>query len=179
MSLRILRLFKRFRNSQSGAVAALEFCLGIPAFLWLFMASFESAMLMTRFVMMERSVDLAMRELRLGHLPGITHDGLKDEICRNTVIYPNCKTELMLELRPVSKTTWEPLGNAATCVDRGAAIQPVTEFNPGAPNEMMLVRACAVFDPIFPGAAIGMRLPKDSSGGYRLIASSAFVNEPN
>ena len=42
----------------------------------------------------------------------------------------------------------------------------------------MLVRACAVFDPYFPTSAWGLQLPLDASGGYQLVAMSAFVNEP-
>ena len=43
----------------------------------------------------------------------------------------------------------------------------------------MLVRACAIFDPIFPITGMGLNLPLDASGAYQLAASSAFVNEPD
>jgi hypothetical protein len=45
---------------------------------------------------------------------------------------------------------------------------------------MMLIRACTVFDPIFPGTGIGQQLPRDASGeGYLIVSRSAFVNEPS
>ncbi len=42
----------------------------------------------------------------------------------------------------------------------------------------MLIRACAKFDPIVPTTGLGFRLPKDNTGAYALISSTAFVNEP-
>jgi hypothetical protein len=31
---------------------------------------------------------------------------------------------------------------------------------------------------MFPATGLGVHLPRDASGGYALIATSAFVNEP-
>ena len=62
-----------------------------------------------------------------------------------------------------------------------AEIDPLLDpegFHPGQRNKLMMVRACAVFDPWFPGVGLGAQLPKDASGGYRLMATSGFVNEP-
>jgi len=42
----------------------------------------------------------------------------------------------------------------------------------------MLMRLCAVVDPAFPGIGVGRSMPKDASGGYQIIATTAFVNEP-
>lgn len=168
---------RRFRREDG--VASIEFVLILPAFLMVFMSSFESGLLMTRFILLERAVDMTVRDLRLGTFVAPTHALIKQEICDKTVLFENCNSIMMLELRPVSQTTWEPLGTDVTCVDRAANVQPVTQFSTGIDNEMMLVRACAVFDPIFPGAGIGLRLPKDATGAYSLVASSAFVNEPS
>jgi hypothetical protein len=44
---------------------------------------------------------------------------------------------------------------------------------------MMIVRACYVVDPLMPDFGLGARFQKDETGGVRLVASSAFVNEPN
>jgi hypothetical protein len=43
---------------------------------------------------------------------------------------------------------------------------------------MMLIRACAKFDPLFPTSGLGFQLPRDNTGAYALIAATAFVNEP-
>ena len=60
----------------------------------------------------------------------------------------------------------------------GEDVQPVLEFTSGMDHDVMLVRACAVFDPMFPTTGLGLRLPKDETGAYSLVASSAFVVEP-
>ena len=85
---------------------------------------------------------------------------------------------VLLELRPISKDTWTPLEGNTTCVDRTEVVQPVLDFIPGLQNEMMLVRVCAVLDPFFPGAGLAARMQLDASGGYALVAMSAYVNEP-
>ena len=63
-------------------------------------------------------------------------------------------------------------------MDRDEPIQPAVTFNPGAANELMLVRVCIVQDALFPGIGIGEQLVMDSSGGYPITAVSSFVNEP-
>lgn len=179
------RAFLRFRATETGAVAV-EFVMMVPIFMMIFMGSFESGMAMVRFVMLERSLDMTVRDLRLGNIEfpenasaQEEHDIVKGIICDRTVLFPNCDTTMMLELQPVSTLTWAPLNATVECVDRSADINEVDQFSPGTGDEMMLVRACTTFDPIFPGAGIGLALPKvGEDGGYGIVAISAFVNEP-
>jgi hypothetical protein len=84
-----------------------------------------------------------------------------------------------VELVPVDTTSWNLPSPNATCVNRGATIQPVTTVTQGTGDEMMIIRACAIVDPLFPGTGLGLDLPKDASGGFALVATSAFVNEPS
>ena len=172
-----MRLAVRRMTGEEEGTATIEFVMFFPVFLTVFMSAFESGLLMTRQVMLERAIDVSVRELRLGWKP--THDELKARICDVASVFPDCLDVVMLELRPVDTTTWSPLNTNITCVERDAAIQPVTTFVQGAQNEMMLVRACAVFDPVFPLTGLGLNLAVDASGGYQLAASSAFVNEPD
>jgi len=170
------RLLRRWRREDGNAT--IEFVLLFPAFMTLFLVVFETGLLLTRGVMLDRGVDVAMRELRLGTLDPMTHDGLRDKICEHSVIIPDCTDSVLLELRPISTTTWEPLTHSATCIDRTEDVQPVLEFEPGASNEMMLVRVCAVFDPFFPTTGLAASIKLDESGAYALVATSAYVNEP-
>ena len=44
----------------------------------------------------------------------------------------------------------------------------------------MVVRACLVVDALFPTAFMGVNMAMaDADGTYSLLATSAFVNEPN
>ncbi|MGB5557380.1 MAG: TadE family protein [Paracoccaceae bacterium] len=170
------RLLRRWRREDGNAT--IEFVLLFPAFMTLFLVVFETGLLLTRGVMLDRGVDIAMRELRLGTLVPMSHDGLKAKICQHASIIPDCGNSVLVELRPISKTTWEPLTHSATCVDRTEPVQPVLEFETGSSNEMMLVRVCAVFDPFFPTTGLAAQIKLDESGAYALVATSAYVNEP-
>ncbi len=164
--------------SREEGNATIEFVLLFPALFTLFLMVVESGVLMTRGVMLDRAVDMSMRELRLGTLTPMTPDGLKTSICQKSVIIPDCQNVLSLELRPISTTTWTPLSGATTCVNRDEDIQPVLDFEPGIKNEMMLVRVCAIFDPFFPTSGLAAQIKLDPTGGYALVAMSAYVNEP-
>lgn len=167
-----------FRRNEDGNTT-IEFVFLFPFFITLFLSAYESGVLMLRTIMLDRAVDISVRDLRLGNWANPTHAQFKDQVCDIATIIPDCENTVLVELRPVSKDTWQPLGANPTCVDRDEPIQPVTTFDAGAENEMMLVRACAVFDPMFPGAGLGFRI-KELGGtrGYSLVATSAFVNEP-
>ena len=171
----------RAAGREDGAVT-MDFVIVFPMFVTILLMSFEAGMLMTRFVMLERALDITVRDIRLGNFvfptPGQAHDIVKADICAQSVLMPNCMSDLRLEMRPVDRTTWAGLGATTDCVDRTQPVQPATSFQPGAQNQLMLIRACAVFDPFFPTTRYGLRLPLDASGGYQLAAMSAFVNEP-
>lgn len=157
--------------------ATIEFAILFPALMTLFLMVVETGVLMTRGVMLDRAVDIAMRQLRLGTLNPMTPAGLRTAICSNAVIIPDCPNILTVELRPISTSTWTPLGGAATCINRDEELDPVLDFIPGVTNDMMLVRVCAKFDPFFPSGALASQIVTDD-GGYALVAMSAYVNEP-
>lgn len=170
------RQFKAFRREDG--TASTEFVIIIPLLLSVFMASFESGMVMVRSTLLEQSVDMTMRNLRLGQYPNVNADLLKDEICARTIVFPNCKQNIMIEMRRVSTTTWTLPATPITCVDREEDVQPVLTLEIGQQQDVMLVRVCIVQDLIFPTTGLGLALPKDARGGVGLIAESAFVTEP-
>ncbi len=173
------RVMHQFWRAETGT-ATIEFVIVFPVFITIFVSAFEAGLLKTRHVMLERSVDLAVRQLRLGTWVPPTHQELKQEICDHANIIPDCMNVMLLELRPVSTQTWSPLAEATSCVDRAEEIAPVTDFDGGQQNEMMLVRVCVIVDPFFPYTGLGLTLPEhDQTGGYALVSTSAFVNEPN
>ena len=171
------RLFRAFRREDG--TATIEFVLTVPLLITIFMASFESGLLMTRQVMLEQAVDITMRELRLGHYPAPDADLLKSEICSRTVILNDCEANIMIEMTEVSTSTWTMPSTNATCVDRSKDVQPVIALQIGQQNDIMLIRVCVLQDPIFPSTGIGLALPKVSEGGYAIVAVSAFVTEPS
>jgi hypothetical protein len=168
----------RAAREEDGA-STIPFIIFVPFFLMLVMSSIELGLVMVRHVMLERAVDMTVRGLRLGLWMPATHDEMKRTICNNAGIIPDCMNTLLIELRPVDTSNWQPLASGPTCVDRAAKIQPLTVFDQGVGDNMMLIRACAKFDPIFPTTGLGATLPRDNTGAYALVSSTAFVNEPD
>jgi hypothetical protein len=173
----MLRSLARRLRREDGT-ATIEFVILFPAFMTLFLSAFELSLFQARSTFLERSVDMNVRTLRLGTLDPATSDELKRRICDDALIVPKCIETIMIELTEVSTNTWNLPNPGITCSDREAEIQPALDFNLGALNDLMLVRACVVVDPFFGSTRYVLGLPKDPSGGVSLTASSTFVNEP-
>ncbi|MGB3313785.1 MAG: TadE family protein [Albidovulum sp.] len=170
--------FWRKTQEEDGS-ATIPFVIFLPFFMTLVMSSLEIGMVMLRQVMLERALDLSVRDLRLDLWDG-DYDEFKDLICSRASVIPDCRNAIAVELRPVSTVTWEPLTSGPTCVNRAEDVEgeDLPEFTPGEGDEIMLIRACSKFDPIFPTTGLGLHLPKDNTGAYALISTTAFVNEP-
>jgi Flp pilus assembly protein TadG len=176
-----LAKFLRGKRREEDGNATIEFVILFPAFLAVFMSAYESGMMMVRNVMLERSVDLAVRDLRLGQPTPPTFEEFKTAICDQALIIQDCMNVVQVQLEPVSLTTFAPLNGDARCIDEGSTIEPrdATTYSSGVNNELMLVRVCALFDPFFPGTTLGMQMPDTGYGQYALVATTAFVNEPS
>lgn len=176
-SERLLRLWR----DESG-VATIEFLFALPVLLVIFMASFESGLMMTRSIMLEQSLDMVMRELRLGHYTAPDADLLKTEICKRTIVFNNCSASLRIDLQKISTTTWAMPTKATNCMNNNAAIQTPSTFpsDVRGSNDLILVRACIVVDAMFPLTGLGLKLTRTTAdgGGYEIVAVSAFANEP-
>lgn len=166
---------------EEGGVATIEFVMAIPILIAIFSASFESGLFMTREIMLEQSLDIVMRELRLGHYPGtVTTDKLKTEICSRTVVFENCTANLMIELQQISTTTFAFPAAATECRNLSQPMKPSVNLQIGKENELMMVRACIVVQALFPTTGIGLSLTRTSNGGgVEIVAVSAFSNEPS
>jgi hypothetical protein len=171
------RLFRNFRKEDG--TATIEFVICVPVVLTIFMASVEAGFYMAKHVMMERGLDMVIRDVRLGNVPSINHNVLRTRICDVTPILKDCETILKVEMRPVSTNTFNMPTQPATCINRGEVSEPLADFVPGNSDELMVVRICAIQDPIFPSTGMGLQLREDDQGGYQMIAASIYVVEPN
>ncbi len=170
---RILSFF-----GKNDGTTSLEFVLLFPAFVILLLSSVESGTMMLRNVLLERGVDMAVRELRLGVNPPQDEAELLQRICVYSGFIRHCDTSLRLELVRVSKTTFDMPTASATCSQKDELTQPALDYSVGGDHDLMLLRACAIFEPYFPTTGLGLKLPKMSTGHYALTAAAAFVVEP-
>jgi hypothetical protein len=196
MLKRLTYLWQRHRDDERG-VTSLEFVFAATLFMMILFWTIETGFIMVRWIMLERGVDIAARELRLYGLPeelinpatgevpnAVAHEYVRDSICSHAKLIDDCENVLLLQLTTVDADTGVP--NVSTdCVDRTGPVIPATDLptvsagvRPVADSrDLMYLRACVVIDPILP-ANYAMPLPYDASGGVAVIVDSAYVNEP-
>ena len=168
---------RRFWRNQDGS-PSVEFVLWFPVYLMVMFGSVEAGLMAMRTAMFHHSVDLVVRDLRLGNIVNPTHDDLKTRICSRPLMMQDCQRDIRIELTPINTNTWTLPTGPAPCVDRTLQIQPAVAVDPGQRNRPVLMRVCGIFDAFFPSTAYGLQMQLDPGGGYRLEVISAFVNQP-
>ncbi|MCX7289242.1 MAG: pilus assembly protein TadG-related protein [Rhodobacterales bacterium] len=179
---------RQFARDESGT-ATIEFVFIVPVIMLIFMASFESSLYMIRHVMLERSVDLVVRDIRLGKLDDISHADLKKRICETSALVntvSQCIDSMKIWMQPINTADFAMVAPPRNCVDRSEPIDPLaagppaSEFKFGDDNEIMLLRICLKEEPMFPTTIVGAGLIADGEGdgNYALVTTSVFVNEP-
>ncbi|MGR3512566.1 MAG: TadE/TadG family type IV pilus assembly protein [Paracoccaceae bacterium] len=183
--------FKRliaFKRNEDGT-ATVEFVFLFPLFMAIFLMGFESGYYMVRNVMLERAVDISVREIRLGNGRVPDFDLLKAQICETGLIFPDCQDpaspsraiHITMEEIDITPGAIAAFQGPAKCTNQFSN-EPQwdeTDYNPGDTNRMMIIQVCAAVTPLFPTTGIGLGLQNDELGGaYALVATSAFVTEP-
>lgn len=174
---RMAPLARLLRREEGGAAVGLV--LMLPMFLYVFMAAFEIGLYMTRLTLLDRAIDITARDIRLGNLVDPSAEDIKEVICANASVLPNCAETLMLSLERVATTTWTMPATETVCVDRDADVDIVDNLDPN-PTErkvLMIMRGCILVKALFPSIGVAAALPVEH-GEYRLVAVSAFLNEP-
>lgn len=170
---------RQFRRNEEGSFAV-EFALFFPLLLLILLTTIELGLIQLRGSMLERALDLTVRDLRLGTGSSFSHDEVRDNICERAGFVDDCQTQMRLELVQVDPFAWTDIDPVPDCVNTStvADINPVRSFENGQSNELMFIRACMTFNPFMPTWGLGAALPKDGEGRIKLYAASAFVQEP-
>jgi hypothetical protein len=184
-----------FLADEAGS-ATIEFVFVIPIVMTIFMASFESSLYMARHVLLERGVDIVVRDIRLGNLDYMStmsqaeqHQLLKTLICESGALVESiatCIDSMRIWMQPINTANFAMVAPPRSCVDRSAPVDPMdpgpptSEFALGTDNEIMLMRICLKEDPLFPTTVIGASMVAggEGDGAYALVTTSVFVNEP-
>jgi hypothetical protein len=140
---------------------------------------------MTRHVMLERGVDIAVREVRLSTGTPIEYIDLKRDVCNAAgLLGDDCMTKVRLEMIAVDMRAQSSVGpnsipNEPSCTDINEPAATPRNFATGTPNEMMIVRACGLFTPMLPEFGLGYFLSRMRGDRfYPLVTTTAFVMEP-
>ncbi|WJY23108.1 pilus assembly protein [Fontisubflavum oceani] len=168
----------------------MEFVIVFPIIIFLFIAVFETGMILTRQVMLERALDSTVRLLRLELVnppdePDAFATAVRQNICANALVIPNCMDVLQLDLRAIGQTNYILPERNALCINRNDMVAPdENQVSEGRENDealenLMLVRTCVVVDRILPISGFGLNLTRDDSGGLHMVSSTVYVNEPD
>lgn len=178
------KFLRLFRRKEDGG-PTIEFVLVFMPFMIITVSGFELGLLMTRHVMLERGVDIAVRDVRLNTGNPIDELEFKRLVCNGAgLLGDDCMTKVRLEMVAVDMWQQNAVGPAAmpreaSCTDVAQPFLPPRNFTNGTPNEMMIVRACGLFEPMLPEFGLGYflsRMRPDSF--YPLVSTTAFVMEP-
>jgi hypothetical protein len=173
----IVASLQRFAREEDGT-STIEFLFVFPIIFTTFIATFESGFYTLRFVMLDRALDMTVRELRLGIIAAPAMANIKQSICSKGQLIGDCVNALTLDLTPIDTATWVFPTGTTECRDRGQPPKPVVEPNLGVENQIMLIRVCLAGNPMFPTAIVAANMVQSSVGDYFVTAVSAFVNEP-
>ncbi len=175
---RVGNFLANWRQREDGN-ATIEFAIVFPAMIGMLLAGAELGMVSLRHAMLERAMDLTVRDIRLGTGDAPQHDQIKTTICARASFIEDCADNLRLEMVRVDPRNWSGIGERPDCTDRSEEAKPVRNFdNQAQANDMMILRACAKITPIFPTTGLGKNLTKDAAGQFSLVSMSAFVQEP-
>jgi len=172
----MISMLRRFRRDTKGS-ASVEFVLVFPVFLSFMLMSVELGFITLRHTLLDRGLDMTVREIRLGTGANWDHDDIKESVCNNAALIRNCESSLRLEMRKRSIRNYSSLGSDVDCTDRAEESEPLM-FQSGGENDLMILRACYKYEPFFPDDLLGKLLKKDANGDASIVAITAFVQEP-
>lgn len=183
---RLDRALRIPREDAERGAATVEFVLLLPAFLMVFISSFDASILLVRQVMLERAVDIVMREVRLDISSTQTQRQLTRKICDRAQILPDCRENMLIEMTEVTAPLYETPAIDAPCVNQLTSIVPTSNFvSANRSGRMIILRACYSVQPVLPLAILSINrtlasnLINNDDGTVRMVTSTAFVVESN
>ncbi|SFI86567.1 TadE/TadG family type IV pilus assembly protein [Jannaschia pohangensis] len=179
------------RAAREAGGLTVEFVILLPAFLMVFISSFEASIFLTRQIMIERAVDIAVREIRLDSNSTVTQGQLRRKICQHVRVVSNCELDLLVELTEISPTNYAVPTSDTPCVNRLTSVVPPPDYVENRAGRMIMLRACYSAEPQLPFTTmttntlyrtntLGSYLVADNEdGSIRTVTSTIFVVESN
>ncbi|MEL6450041.1 MAG: TadE/TadG family type IV pilus assembly protein [Pseudomonadota bacterium] len=172
------QFLRRFRRDEKGHMVV-EFALAVPLVFTLFMTSVEMGIYAVRQNFLDRGLDMAIRNVRLNTGANYTHSDIKTMVCDFAGFLEDCDSALKLEMNPINPRAFSGFAGSADCQDVSQPVAPSRSFVHGSEHQLMLLRACYMFKPVFASTGLGYAFTKDGSGRVKMVSLSGFVQEPN
>ncbi|HEY0213552.1 MAG TPA: hypothetical protein VGC40_08205 [Paenirhodobacter sp.] len=168
----------RLWRAETGAVT-LPTLFWIPLFFMILLMAVEVMVINMRQVLLDRAVEVATRDLRLGSASIPSHDALKTRICQIIAFVPDCATNLAVEVFPVNLSNWSLVNpEAPRCSDITSTLVDDPVFDPATGNQLVALRACLRLKPMTRLDPMALALHLDATGRFALSSTTVFVNEP-
>ena len=169
---------------ERGAISV-EFVLLVPAVIAIFISSFEGSILLARQVMLERALDLVVRDIRLDTGNTVSQGQVRSQLCANARILPDCQQNMLIEMTRIDQSNYATPASDAPCVNQLTSVVPPARWENDRAGKMILIRACYSMEPSLPlrvlasAPTLGANLVADEDGAIRIVTASAFVVEQN
>ncbi len=173
------KFLRRFRRDEDGAAPMIEFVIIFPFLMVTLLTAFELSIFAFRQNWLDRGLDLAVRDVRLNTGANYTHVQVKDLICDYSGFLSDCDDLLKLEMNPINPRAFAGFTGTADCVDVSQPLAPLRSFVHGNNHDLMLMRACYQYEPLFSGFGLGQQMTKDGNRYFPMVSLSAFVQEPS
>jgi len=189
----LISRLRQFRRDEKGGTPTVEFVILFPIYIYMMCSAWEVGMFLFRQIMLERGLDMTVRELRINDYEdkwGTTAEfaEIKSGICANTPSIKNCDSLLSLatdDIDNLRNPQWGLVEEGALCADRKKAAPDRfgnPRWNTGGENHVVVISACWFYDPMFSSFGIASEAPikaaSDFGGGVAVTAISAFAIEP-
>ncbi len=179
MTRPLQNILRRFRRNEDGSALVIEFVVFVPLLFSMFLMAVEMGVYTMRHMFLDRGLDITVRHVRLNTRAPMSHEFLKGMICENAGFLEDCDTTLRLEMTAINPRDFEEFDQEPDCIDLSEPVEPDTGLSLGQEHEIMILRACVKFKPVFPTTGLGYEFEKDGSGRARMISSAVFVQEPS
>lgn len=174
--MKLFRNSKRFQDDDGSA--SVEFVIVFPVVIGMVLLIFEAGWVMTKMMMLDRGLDIAMRDIRLGKPDSGDRELIKQKICDRARIFTNCQFSLKVQMEEyVYEPGWvatdakdyfpwdapfcrddtppegvEPVsGTEPTPEETAAEQEEAANWNVGGRDTNMFLRVCVTHNPMFPG----------------------------
>ncbi|MDP5347430.1 MAG: pilus assembly protein, partial [Paracoccaceae bacterium] len=92
---RLADALRRLASREDGT-ATLEFAILFPAFIVILVSSVELGFITMRHTLLDRAVDLTVRDIRLGTGSAPQYEQIRDTICDRAGAIPDCKDNVKI-----------------------------------------------------------------------------------
>lgn len=163
---------RRFLRHERGATA-IEFGMVMLPFLTLLVMTMETALVFLAQQSLETAVSDAGRKILTGQAQGqnLSASAFKEAICAKKYVLFNCTSDLYVDVK-----TYPSFSSVSNAVQFDGAGKPITQYQPGAPGDIVVTRLMYNWPIISPLAQT--YLANASSTKRWLVATAAFRNEP-